>query len=106
MTALVIEVVFSYIEIVAFIPHYSINFFTSLQLVLGSDKISTIDEPVVDVALDIREGGASRGVYKQTQVTLGMNAEKLDDFISNLDNINKVSGMNFILWQIRCEVIF
>ena len=73
---------------------------------LGSDKISTIDEPVVDVALDIREGGASRGVYKQTQVTLGMNAEKLDDFISNLDNINKVSGMNFILWQIRCEVIF
>ena len=73
---------------------------------LGSDKISTIDKPVVDVALDIREGGASRVVYKQTQVTLGMNAEKLDDFISNLDNINKVSDMNFILWQIRCEVIF
>lgn len=57
---------------------------------LGSDKISTIDEPVVDVALDLREGGA-RGGYKQTQVTLGMNSEKLDDFIQNLENINKVS---------------
>ena len=102
MTALIIE-----IEIEAFITQYSIPslcelflFFSSLQLVLGSDKISSIDEPVVDVALDIREGGASRGVHKQTQVTLGMNAEKLDDFISNLDNINKVSSMNFI----RCEM--
>lgn len=53
---------------------------------LGSDRISTIEEPVVDILLDIREGVQSK------RCALELNVEQLDGLIDTLENINKVMG--------------
>lgn len=57
---------------------------------LGSDKISTIEEPVVDVTLDLQRGQASISGSKSDQVSLEFNSDNLGEFIKNLETINKV----------------
>lgn len=56
----------------------------NLQLVLGSDKVSSIEEPAIEVLLDIQEGDNSK-----TQA-LEFNSQQMDNFIDILEKINEV----------------
>ncbi|XP_067943900.1 COMM domain-containing protein 8-like isoform X2 [Watersipora subatra] len=62
---------------------YLKDFDWQLQLVLGSDKISSIEDPVVDVLLDLQQGETSR------QVSIELTSNQLDTFVETLENINK-----------------
>lgn len=53
---------------------------------MGSDKISSIEEPVVTVKLDIRDGDINGSAE-----TLEFNSQQLDQFIETLDSAQKVS---------------
>uniref|UniRef100_A0A3B3RQL6 COMM domain containing 8 n=1 Tax=Paramormyrops kingsleyae TaxID=1676925 RepID=A0A3B3RQL6_9TELE len=53
-------------------------------LALSSDKISTLQTPLLNLSLDIREGGAVR------PVSIEMNREELQSLVSSLEGANKV----------------
>uniref|UniRef100_A0A3B3RNN0 COMM domain containing 8 n=1 Tax=Paramormyrops kingsleyae TaxID=1676925 RepID=A0A3B3RNN0_9TELE len=54
------------------------------SLALSSDKISTLQTPLLNLSLDIREGGAVR------PVSIEMNREELQSLVSSLEGANKV----------------
>lgn len=56
-----------------------------LQLVVGSDKVTSIDEPAVTVSLDTQtqQSGARR--YE-----VEFDSEQLNAFIDQLESVNKV----------------
>lgn len=56
----------------------------SLQLALSSDKISSLNTPLLSLSLDVRENRALRSV------TMEMNKEELNTLISSLEAANKV----------------
>ncbi|KAF6040800.1 COMMD8 [Bugula neritina] len=62
---------------------YLKDFDWQLQLVLGSDKVSSIEEPAIEVLLDIQEGDNSK-----TQA-LEFNSQQMDNFIDILEKINE-----------------
>lgn len=56
----------------------------SPQLALSSDKISSLNTPLLSLSLDVREDGALR------PVAMEMNREELSALISSLEAANKV----------------
>lgn len=56
----------------------------SPQLALSSDKISSLQTPLLNLSLDVRENGALR------TVNVEMNREELNMLISSLEAANKV----------------
>ncbi len=59
--------------------------FLSLQLALSSDKISSLNTPLLGLSLDVKENQALRSV------TMEMNREELNTLISSLEAANKVN---------------
>ncbi|XP_072563066.1 COMM domain-containing protein 8 isoform X2 [Paramormyrops kingsleyae] len=60
------------------------DFDWQIKLALSSDKISTLQTPLLNLSLDIREGGAVR------PVSIEMNREELQSLVSSLEGANKV----------------
>lgn len=58
-----------------------------LQLALSSDKISSLNTPLLSLSLDVRENGALR------PVAVEMNKEELSALISSLEAANKVNSL-------------
>ncbi|XP_053559968.1 COMM domain-containing protein 8 [Bombina bombina] len=63
---------------------YLQDFDWQLKLALSSDKISTLQMPLVNLDLDIRENGSI------TPVSIEMSKEELQNFINSLEAANKV----------------
>ena len=59
-------------------------FFLIEQLAVSSDKISSVQEPLVGVELDLVQGEDSKAL------SVEMNREELKQFIQSLDAANKV----------------
>ena len=62
-------------------------FVLSLQLIMSSDKIGSIQQPLVSVDFDLCEGGQNR------KENIELSKEELEKFISSLEAANKVSYM-------------
>ncbi|KAM4625027.1 COMM domain-containing protein 8 isoform 2-T2 [Polymixia lowei] len=60
------------------------DFDWQLKLALSSDKISSLQTPLLNLSLDVRENGALR------PVAIEMNREELHTLISSLEAANKV----------------
>ncbi|XP_029937904.1 COMM domain-containing protein 8 [Myripristis murdjan] len=60
------------------------DFDWQLKLALSSDKISSLQTPLLSLTLDVRENGALR------PVTMELNREELHTLISSLEAANKV----------------
>ncbi|KAM6912188.1 COMM domain-containing protein 8 [Xenentodon cancila] len=60
------------------------DFDWQLKLALSSDKISSLNTPLLGLSLDVRENGALR------PVAMEMNREELSTLISSLEAANKV----------------
>ncbi|XP_061651706.1 COMM domain-containing protein 8 [Phyllopteryx taeniolatus] len=60
------------------------DFDWQLKLALSSDKISSLQTPLLSLSLDIRENGALK------PVTMEVNREELNTLISSLEAANKV----------------
>ncbi|KAM9842230.1 COMM domain-containing protein 8 [Aulostomus maculatus] len=60
------------------------DFDWQLKLALSSDKISSLQTPLLSLSLDIREDGALK------PVTMEMNKEELNTLITSLEAANKV----------------
>ncbi|XP_048853203.1 COMM domain-containing protein 8 [Brienomyrus brachyistius] len=60
------------------------DFDWQIKLALSSDKISSLQTPLLNLSLDIREGGAVR------PVSIEMNREELQGLVSSLEGANKV----------------
>ncbi|XP_036065812.1 COMM domain-containing protein 8 isoform X1 [Oryzias melastigma] len=60
------------------------DFDWNLKLALSSDKISSLNTPLLSLSLDVRENGALR------PVAVEMNKEELSALISSLEAANKV----------------
>lgn len=73
----------------------------SPQLALSSDKISSLQTPLLNLSLDVRENGALR------TVNVEMNREELNMLISSLEAANKVhTPLKYQLdWQWALPVI-
>ena len=84
-----------------FIIHkQSLEFFQLLQLIMSSDKLSSIREPVASVDFHIEEGQQKR------HVSVELSKEQLKNVISSLEAANKVSGesQEFMLELIQRKV--
>ncbi|KAM4723834.1 COMM domain-containing protein 8 [Anableps anableps] len=60
------------------------DFDWQLKLALSSDKISSLNTPLLSLCLDVRENGALR------PITMELNREELSTLISSLEAANKV----------------
>ncbi|XP_015248760.1 PREDICTED: COMM domain-containing protein 8 [Cyprinodon variegatus] len=60
------------------------DFDWQLKLALSSDKISSLNTPLLSLSLDVREKGALR------PITMELNKEELSSLISSLEAANKV----------------
>ncbi|KAM7376727.1 hypothetical protein PAMP_006435 [Pampus punctatissimus] len=60
------------------------DFDWQLKLALSSDKISSLQTPLLSLSLDVRENGALQ------PITVEMNREELNTLISSLEAANKV----------------
>ncbi|MEQ2201882.1 hypothetical protein XENOCAPTIV_019860, partial [Xenoophorus captivus] len=69
------------------------DFDWQLKLALSSDKISTLNTPLLSLGLDVRENGALR------PITMELNREELSTLVSSLEAANKVRP------QGRCYLI-
>ncbi|XP_026879407.1 COMM domain-containing protein 8 isoform X2 [Electrophorus electricus] len=60
------------------------DFNWQLKLALSSDKLSSLNTPLLNLSLDVRENGVQRAV------NIEMNKEELQTLINTLDAANKV----------------
>lgn len=62
----------------------------SVQLALSSDKLSSLNTPLLNLCLDLTENGIQRGV------NIEMNKEELNTLITALEAANKVLSCSHI----------
>ena len=68
----------------SFLCHISTHTHTHTQLVMSSDKLGSIQHPVLDLDLDISESGHKRKEH------LELSREELEALLSSLDAAGKV----------------
>jgi hypothetical protein len=64
---------------------YTLESYASVQLALASDKISSLQTPLLNLSLDVKENGALK------PVSVEMNREELQTLISSMEAANKVN---------------
>ena len=73
-------------------------FFFWLQLVMASDKLESVQEPLVSLDLDVQ------GQPENRHVSIEMNKDDLGKLMTTLEAANKVGIAEYIMKNIPCNI--